>query len=146
MKLYFAHNFNDRKTFRDLEIDIEEATGVELFNPFYDVPDRAKEMERFDRHKFSDRERIMEIESLSDEECELIVYRDLAALAMCDGLFTIIKKPSIGTTIELVNAKTMAKKVYVVSNGYGHHPWIRVYADAIFQDIDAFKNFMVNMR
>jgi hypothetical protein len=87
----------------------------------------------------------MEVEHLTQEECSLIVTRDLSALALCDGLLTIIKKPSIGTTMEIVNAKTMSKKVYVISEQYGHHPWIRVYADAIFTSVEGFKDYMKQM-
>ena len=144
MQFYFAHNFNNRHEFRKIELEFESSTGVSLLNPFYDDNDRIEEMQRLDSHGLDDRERISEIEDFSQAECEDIVNRDLAHLAECDGLLTIIEKPSIGTTIELVNAKTMAKPVSVVSPRYKSHPWIRVYADETFDTIEEFKEFLLD--
>jgi hypothetical protein len=141
MKLYFAHNFNDRKEFRQLEKQLEKILGWEFFNPFYDAQERRKEMERLDNFKFLDRERNKDKIVRSIAESRDIVYRDLSHLALCDGLFTIIQKPSIGTTLEIANAKVMSKPVYVVSEMYYNHPWIQVYATRSFKSIDLFITF-----
>lgn len=37
MKLYLAHPLEMRKEIREIEHKIEEETGIELVNPFYDT-------------------------------------------------------------------------------------------------------------
>ena len=68
-----------------------------------------------------------------------IVRRDLKNLAAQEGLFTYVKKPSFGTSIEICNAVMMKMPVYFVSEVYSMHPWIKVYADYVFKSIEEFK-------
>lgn len=148
LKLYFAHNFNNRKEFRKLELKLEKELGIELFNPFYDDLTREEEMKELDTHKAQAKDRMKQFENKfnrDQDSAELIVKRDLKNLASCDGLFTLVEKPSFGTTIEICNAVLMRKPVYFVSKVYGNHPWIKVYASQIFKTIDDFKFYIKAM-
>lgn len=135
LSFYFAHNFDKRREYRKLELKLEEELGIELFNPFYDDPSREEEMRELDTGK---RGRGQNVSS------ELIVSRDLKNLANQDGLFTIIENPSIGTTLEIANAKLMCKKyIMVVSEKYYRHLWLQEYATHRFPNLDEFARFII---
>jgi len=136
MKLYFAHNFLQRKEFRELELYLERELEIELFNPFYDDKTRIEEMKALDSGNTG-------WESRLSGGSEMIVKRDLKNLASCDGLFTYVEKPSFGTTIEMCNAVLMRKKIIiVVSEKYYNHPWVIEYATKTFKTIQEFKNYI----
>jgi nucleoside 2-deoxyribosyltransferase len=146
MKLYFAHNFNDRFEFRKIELYLEETLGIELYNPFYDDPTRKEEMTELDSIAQKAEDRIKSFENSfnrKQESAELIVKRDLTAIASCDGLFTIVESPSFGTTIEICNATLMKKPIYFVSEKYINHPWIKVYATYKFKNLEEFKSHIL---
>jgi len=149
MKLYFAHNFNNRKQYRELELALEKELGIELYNPFYDDPTREEEMADLDKEVANAKDRIEQFENRFNrvqDQAKLIVRRDLTALANCDGLFTIVEKPSFGTTIEMCNARLMCKPIYFVSKLYINHPWIKIYADYKFKTIEEFKNYFKSLK
>ena len=130
IKLYFAHNFNKRKEYRKLELQLEKELGIELLNPFYDDISRTTEMRKLDSGE------VKKWHIVDEKE---LVARDLKNLASCDGLFTIIEKPSIGTTLEIANATLMKKEIFIVSKDYIDHPWIKIYANHRFQNVEQFK-------
>lgn len=133
MRLYFAHNFDKRKEYRKLELELEKEFNIELFNPFYDEASRKEEMEAIDNGK---KPRVADVAS------ELIVRRDLKNLADGQGLFTIIENPSIGTTLEIANAKLMCKKyIIVVSEKHWNHLWLQEYATHRFSTLEDFKKW-----
>ncbi|MFA5790630.1 MAG: hypothetical protein WC976_06190 [Caldisericia bacterium] len=145
MHLYFAHNFNDRKEMRAIELELEKQLGMKLFNPFYDDPTREAEMRELDARGADSTARMSRFKNSfnrDDDDARLIVRRDLQNLAGCDGLFTIVKEPSFGTTIEICNAVLMRKPVYFVSEKYGSHPWIKVYATKTFKDVAEFTAYI----
>jgi hypothetical protein len=146
MRLYFAHNFDNRHEFREWELGFEERTGIDLLNPFYDAPEKAEQMARLDAEGQTSRDRLDEIMALSLDECRNIVYSDLSRLACCDGLFTVIEKVSFGTTCEICNCKSIAKPVFVVTEKYAAHPWLRVYADHIFPSVAHFEIAITEQR
>lgn len=142
LKLYFAHNFNHRKEFRELELALEQELGIELYNPFYDDPERVEEMAELDARLAVAQDKATAFENRFQRRCdspEMIVKRDLKALAGCDGLFTVVEKPSFGTAIEICNATLMKKPIYFVSEVFSEHPWIKVYATQCFKTIEGFK-------
>lgn len=145
ISLYFAHNFNDRKKFREIELQLEKELGIELYNPFYDDISRAEEMSELDSQEIDAIKRMGQFENKfnrSQESAELIVRRDLTAVAKCRGLVTIIESPSIGTTMEICNATLMKKDVYVISAKYSSHPWIKIYSTKTFLTVDDFKTYV----
>ena len=138
MKLYFAHNFNNRKEFRELELKLEKELNIELLNPFYDASDRKEEMRLLDEGKSFRGEKVY---------AEEVVKRDLKNLASCDGLLTIIESPSIGTTLEIANAKLMCKKyIIVISEKYSEHLWLKEYATHRFKTVKEFKNYVISKK
>ena len=145
LKLYFAHNFNNRKEYRELELQLEKELDIELFNPFYDDDSRKEEMQELDNRNTDATARIKSFKNSfnrDEDDADIIVKRDLANLALQDGLITIVEKPSFGTTIEICNAVLMRKKIYFISEVYVDHPWIKIYADYKFRNIEEFKNFV----
>jgi nucleoside 2-deoxyribosyltransferase len=151
MMLYFAHNFNDRIKFREIELQLEQELGIQLLNPFYDDSSRIEEMAELDARKANDVARIKDLQekktfknrfNTDNADAELIVRRDLTNLAKSDGLFTIVDKPSFGTAIEICNAVLMKKPVYFVSEIYSDHPWIKIYATKTFKNLDEFKQYI----
>lgn len=147
MKLYLAHNFNNRKEFRNIELQLEKDLGTELFNPFYDDPSRIEEMKELDARNVDAVTRIKSFNNpfnRDQEDAKTIVNRDLTNLAKCDGLVTIVEKPSFGTSIEICNAILMRKPVYFISELYSQHPWIKVYATKTFKNIQEFRQFIIN--
>ena len=147
---YFAHNFEDRIEFRQLELQLEKELGIQLFNPFYDDPDRVEEMAELDAMQANSRERMAQLAhtenkfNRSQDQAIDIVRRDLKNLAREGALFTYVKKPSFGTSIEMCNAVMMKAPIYFVSEVYWMHPWIKVYADFRFKSIEEFKNSIKN--
>ena len=147
LKLYFAHNFNNRKEYRKLELELEKDLGIELLNPFYDDPDRQEEMKDLDKAVATAKERIGEFKNKFNrvqDQAKDIVKRDLTNLASCDGLFTIVEKPSFGTAIEICNAVLMKKPIYFISKVYINHPWIKIYTDYRFETIEEFKTWVLS--
>lgn len=150
MRLYFAHNFNERKKFREVELKIEEVLGIELLNPFYDDPARAEEMKELDARDADASVRIANLTAnpfnRDEDRPEVIVQRDLVNLAKSDGLITIVEKPSFGTAIEICNAVLMRKPVYFIGEIYSMHPWIKVYATYTFKTVEDFINYFTNKK
>jgi len=133
LTLYFAHNFYNRKEFRKLELQLEQELDIDLLNPFYDVPERKEEMKALDSGK---------VKRWCVSDPEYLVTRDLKNLASCDGLLTIVEKPSFGTAIEICNAVLMRKKIFFISEKYIDHPFIKVYVENRFKTLEEFKNFI----
>ncbi len=135
-KLYLAHTLETRKEIREIELDIEKNFNIELYNPFYDNPNRDDicdiDAGRQTRYDFS------------LKQCEGIVDRDLNAIDDCDGLIAIfLDSPSIGTCFEIGYARQTGKLIFFVSQKDLNHPWIRIYTDYRFKTIDEFKIFLM---
>jgi hypothetical protein len=135
LDLYLAHSFERRHEIRIIELELERQYNLNLHNPFFDA------MARKDRRlilstKPNANDCLRHKRSQSD--CEELVYRDLNSIDNRDGLFTIIHEPSLGTAFEISHAHKTGKLVFVVSERYSEHPWIRVYADYRFKTLDEF--------
>lgn len=133
LKLYLAHNLNDRHEIREIELELEKKYNIELVNPFYDiVRDDIKDLDegRGCRYK------------LPMKRCVELVKRDLSMILRCDGILAIIKSPSIGTTLEIAHAKQYFRKIYIISEKYSDHPWIKIYASRTFKTITEFENWL----
>ena len=132
MRLYLAHPFDSRIKIRAVEHRCEEETGLELFNPFYDAPDRT-DIELIDAG------RAERYEKLNPHE---LVERDLRGISESDGLLGIIDGAlSYGTIMEIVYAMHLGKPVYlIVTNGHEGHPWLRHHADVVFTSWEEFQD------
>lgn len=119
MRLYLAHPFDTRQHVRKLELRIEQDTGVELVNPFYDTG-RTDAIE-------IDEGRTGRYEKLDPET---LVTKDLAMIDSCDGLVAFVPghQFSFGTPCECWYALTIDMPVYFISPEHHAHPWIRCIA------------------
>lgn len=133
LKLYLAHNLNDRYEIRKIELELEKKYDIELVNPFYDiVRDDIKDLDEGRGNRYQ----------LPMKRCVEVVKRDLNMILRCDGILAIIKSPSIGTTLEIAYAKQFYRRIYIISEKYIDHPWIKVYANRTFRNIDEFENWL----
>jgi len=132
LKLYLAHNLDTRHEIRKWELYIEKNYNVELVNPFYDL----------DRDDIADLDAgITSRWELDDKRCHMIVKRDLDAIDKCKGILAFVTG-SVGTTLEIGYAKATKKKIYVISEKFIHHPWIKVYAQGKFATKEEFEEWL----
>lgn len=122
MKLYFTNQTIDRKYAREIELKIEQATGLELDNPFYDGD--AKEVKALDATGHSD--------MTADEICG----RDLKRIRDAHGLLALMTNDrNIGSCMEIaICGHAWGKAVYVIApvEHIRKHPWIVHFATEIF--------------
>jgi nucleoside 2-deoxyribosyltransferase len=138
MKYYLAHPLPLRTKIRTIELEIEEATGVELLNPFYDTGG----------------DDIYEIDAgLKDRSHPSlnfinIVEKDLSNVQKCDGIVAYITTAthSIGTICELWEAVRMGLPVLIVSPDSTMHPWVRymttITGGMAFESWDDLKSYL----
>lgn len=123
MKLYFTNQTIDRKNARQVELKIEEMTGLELDNPFYDGD--AKEVKSLDSKGYSDMS--------ADEICG----RDLKRIRDAHGLLALMTNDrNIGSCMEIaICGHSWGKPVYVIApvEHIRKHPWIVHFATQIFE-------------
>lgn len=134
LKLYLAHNLDIRHEIRQIELMLEKKYNVKLFNPFYDS--KRNDIDRIDNGSKDKWE-------LTMKECKDIVENDLSNITKQDGVLAIVKEPSIGTTLEIAHARINNKLIFVISEKYINHPWIRVYVDYCFRSIKEFEYFLI---
>ena len=137
--LYLAHNFNTRKSIRKWELKIEGKFNINLDNPFYDNPNRAKEMEVLDSMRDGNRK---QRDYLSQRSAKSIVEDDLDKIRKSDGLLAIANDTRIGTPMEIFFAGRILRiPVYIVSKKYVKHPWIVQHATMTFSSMAEFEKF-----
>lgn len=138
MKLYLAHPTDLRKYIRKIELEIEEETGVELYNPFYDAPGRD-DIDDID----SGKKAVWEVENHV-----ALVTKDLIGLMDCDGVVAYFssKQFAVGTTCESWFCMSLQKPVFIISPDAGRHPWLRFIISnsggRLFSSWDEFKAFL----
>lgn len=138
--LYLAHNFNTRKQIRKWELKMEGKYNINLDNPFYDNPNRAREMEVLDSMKDGNRK---QRDYLSKRSAESIVEDDLNKIRKSDGLLAIANNTRIGTPMEIFFASRILRiPVYIVSKKYAKHPWIVQHATMTFNNTKEFERFV----
>lgn len=135
MRIYLAHPILARKAVRERELRIEQRTGVELHNPFYDTG--RGDIEEIDAGARG----LWEIDPARIVTGDVADIRRSHALAavLCDG-------QSIGTIMEIVYAWMANKRVYIIDlANKGGHPWIRFHANMIFPSWEEFEAFLTHM-
>lgn len=127
-KLYFTNQTCDRHKAREIELKIEELTGLELDNPFYDGD--AKEVKSLDSKEYSDMS--------ADEICG----RDLKRIRDAEGLLALMTADrNIGSCMEIaICGHSWGKVAYVIApvEHIRKHPWIVHFATEIFPDHYSF--------
>lgn len=141
--LYLAHNFETRKSIRKWELKIEGKYNINLDNPFYD--NDRNDIKSLDKLRDSSIEQ-REFFKLRNtyEMCNKIVDGDLEMIRKSDGILTILKSPSFGTPMEIFFASRILKiPVYVITNKYANHPWIKKFATKVFSSRKEFENWLL---
>ncbi len=137
MRLYLAHPTLDRKEVRRMESELEKKLGIELVNPFYDVPERD-DIDLIDSGLKS-----LFYQGINYKE---IVERDLKTIDSCDGLLGIItEKLSVGTSMEIFyNSKTLGRPTYLIvkNEALKEHPWLLYFATKIFGSEGEFSSYV----
>ena len=135
-KGYLAHPFDTRYEVREWELGFEEATGIELINPFYDI-------ERTDVVEI-DESRAGRYEKLDPEE---LVRRDLDAIDKGEFVVAFVTGAlSYGTIMEIVYAKLFGLPVYIIcTNGHEKHPWLVYHAEKIFTSKQDFRLYITGI-
>jgi nucleoside 2-deoxyribosyltransferase len=139
IKLYLAHNFESRKAIRKWQLKIEGKYNIILDNPFYNNPERAKDMEVIDSFKDGSIEQKRYMATRSDES---IVEDDLDKIRKSDGILAIAESTRIGTPMEIFfGSRILRIPVYVVTRRYARHPWITRHATVILGSTAQFERF-----
>ena len=137
---YLGHPFNRREEIRLWELGFEAKHDVELLNPFYDV-NREDVLDK-DNDAFYPREK----------HYKKLVEDDINLIKDSDYLLAFISNPiTIGTTQEIVYAKNMGKRVFVILSAEDkttedelkkirNHPWLRYHSDRIFLGKEEFED------
>lgn len=146
-KLYLAHPFDTRHRIREWELWIEEKTGIEIVNPFFDVERNDKELidsEGATLESEYTRERRY---GITDAQASAIVNRDVAQIAKCDGIIAIVDGSlSYGTIQEMVYAKALGKFcLSMISNGQARHPWLRHHSTVVFESLAWLSIILIGM-
>lgn len=146
LKLYLAHNFNDRFKIRKIERKLEKKYNIELVNPFYDV--KRDDVRKLDKIGETRKELYGKMQLWDEKMCESLVERDLRAIRHSDGVFTIIHFPSIGTSMEIISCAYFYRMpVYIITKSHFAHPWLRHMAyisnGKIFKNLKEFEKWLV---
>jgi len=143
---YLAHNFGTRKKIRKWELRIEGKYNIQLDNPFYDNPNRAEEMRKLDKMKEGSKEMVEFLGNRNDIDNP--VDNDLEKIRKSDGIvaFVVASKKfatMIGTPMEVFfAANTLRIPVYVITNKFAFHPWIKKFATMIFRTRKEFEEYI----
>ncbi len=141
-RLYFANNFDDRHELRRFEQKIEQVYNIDLFNPFYDVDrDDVKQLDEQGVTR-KDLKKQMTVYA-----CQDLVERDLREIRHSDGILTVIKSASMGTSMEIIMAGYIYRiPVYAITKTLHSHPWlcyiVSISGGKIFKTKNEFKTWL----
>lgn len=134
-KIYLAHAIETRKEVREQELIFERDTGIALLNPFYDT--QRSDIVEIDAGKKTRWNEELDFEG--------IVTNDIEHIEQCDALVAVISKPSFGTAFEIWECLYQMKPVYIISESFGMHPWIRYVikesGGKVFNDWEEFTEY-----
>jgi len=141
MKFYFAHPFRHRAKNRHKQIEIERATNIVFFNPFYDDDVRKSDTQYLDDvhayNKLSD----MDMHVVTDSECHMHIDNIKANILQCDAVLAVPEDGEYDVPFVIMLAKSMNRDVYVISEAFKDCPWFRVYSMCLFHSWGAFCAF-----
>ena len=141
MKIYLAHPFELRKHIREIELKLEEWTGHELVNPFYDVEHLGiREIDSRGLNR-------SQANRLVRDNYNELVLNDCQQIWRCDALAAYIDGfEVIGTFFEIWEAHQSGMPVYIISAKHLDHPWIKYVVDSSqgygFSDLVDFYRFL----
>ncbi|MHA1302347.1 MAG: hypothetical protein ACTSPI_01410 [Candidatus Heimdallarchaeaceae archaeon] len=135
LELYLAHPVKSRKKIRKWELDFEKRTGIILINPFYDVQERAVDV---DLPK-EERKKLIRIHYRN------IVQKDIEQIVKSQGIIAVIdRNRAVGTLQEIVYANMLKKSVYTwASKEFESHPWVLYHSDKIFTELKDLEKYLI---
>jgi len=139
LKLYIAHKLANRKKIKIFTEEIEKEYYVECLNPFYSI--KRDEIDILDSLKTKE-EREQFKRTWTSDACKTIVETDLGLIDKCDGIIAFVEEGVLGTAMEIQYARLTNKRIFIITNDYTYHPWIRYYADGLFKNVDEFKKWL----
>lgn len=126
-RFYFTNQTADMDNAREMELKIEEATGLELENPFFDGDQRElKQLKSTGKTNLS-----------ADE----IVAMDEKKIREREGIIAFMSHDkNIGSSMEIVLAAKMGKAVYTIATleHIRKHPWIIHFSNKVFKNVYEF--------
>lgn len=145
LRLYLAHNFNDRAEIRKFEKAIESKYNIELFNPFYDT--KRNDVRELDKLGDTRTDLRSKMQAYTLIQCRDLVERDLHEIKHSEGLFTILNHASFGTAMEIISAAYFYRiPVYIITKNYASHPWLRYMVTTsggrMFSNKNEFKRWL----
>ncbi len=131
MSYYLSHPWDTRKMMRQWELRIEVDYDLEIINPFYDI--NRDDVLAIDNGIAGRYERL---------DPEVIVSRDLTAIAQSDGVIAYVDgSVSYGTIMEMVYAYQLNRAISLIcTNGHEDHPWLVFHSDRIYTSLEAFED------
>jgi hypothetical protein len=140
---YLAHPFESRELVREWELGAEKRLGIELVNPFFDVPradlpllDVTKVMTREERQKAL-------VETFGMEYGRAIVEPDLSHIRDCGGVVAVVTDDRmVGTPMEIFYTSYVLKRpVYIIhlSERNRWHPWLQYFSVKMFSGFADFE-------
>jgi len=145
LKLYLAHNFDDRFKIRKIEHRLEKNYNLELYNPFYDTV--RDDVRKLDKLGVTRKEIYGKMQVWSKKKCKSLVERDLKAIRHSDGLLTIIYSATIGTSMEIISCAYFYRMpVFIITKTHFGHAWLKYMANTsngkIFKNLKEFENWL----
>jgi len=122
MNTYLAHSTERGRQYTIIKRDIE-ALGISVYDP----PDNAGSMD-----------------SRTDHECKEYVKAVTEKVNECDVVIAVPEDGYYEVSFIMMLARSMGKRVYVLTEEFRSCPWFRIYSDCIFHDWDAFKAFLLS--
>lgn len=136
---YLAHPFSQRIALRCFEFYLEERYNINLHNPFYDNKQR-NDMEKLDAMKEGSKE---QREYFKTRDTTNLVDDDLTMIRKSDGIVAFVLVKSLGTPMEIFFAAYILRiPVYIVTDKYAYHPWIKKFATKIFSSKKEFEKWV----
>jgi hypothetical protein len=142
-KFYLAHSFICLKKVRRWQLIMEGKYNIKFVNPFF-----ANEYEKVEDLKVIKTKKALNtyLNSFNLNKCYNIMDTDIELIRKSDGLVSYFESPTIGTCQEIFAAAYFFRiPVYIITNKYGNHPWLRALADmndgGIFRNRTEFKKY-----
>jgi hypothetical protein len=133
---------------RKLQLRLEGKYNITYINPFYNNQYERQEIENLDNMKFKKDKNVYK-QSWDLQTCHNIVDIDLELIRKSDGLLAHMLSPTVGTCQEIIMAALVYRiPVYVITNDFYFHPWIRSLVDRsrgkVFRNITEYKKFLAD--
>lgn len=141
-KFYLAHSFILRESVYKWQKMIEKQYNLEFINPFHKNKEERRRVKQLS--KIPEERQEGGLKEWSIKDCTNIMREDLNLIRSSDGVVALFDKPTVGTCQEIFAAAYVFNKpVYIITNKYMYHPWLRVLANMnngkIFRNMYEFR-------